>query len=117
MEQQNKVENKPKWWKPAIKGGAGGCWCCGSSEILSLDTRLYYGFGGWTIYKNGEEFFRDDRDVEFDRYKKLSYVEKLIGNDSENEYTAFYYGSLRDATYQRHAKNTWVLINKGQGFA
>lgn len=110
--------SKPVWWKPAIESKGVGCLCCGgTSELLELETKLYFGFGGWNILRNGQEFFCDHRDVELDEYKDLKHVEELIGDDTENEYIANFNRPLRSAVYQRHAKNYWVLIEKGDGFA
>lgn len=111
-------DKKPKWWKPAIENKGMACLCCDTTtDILPLTTKLYTGFGGWCILKNGELFFEDDRDVEFEDFKDLQHVEELIGDDNENEYVARFDSPLRDTQHQRHAKNTWVLIEKGLGFA
>ncbi len=113
----NDVKAK-KWYKPAINGGQGGCLCCPSTAaLLPLKTKLYYGFGGWSITKNGKPFFTDNRDVDFEKYKDLKHVEKLIGEDLKSEYRAIFDSPLRGATYQRHAKNSWVLIDTNEGFA
>lgn len=110
--------NKKEWFKPAIESTGTNCGCCGTTTvILPLNTKLYYGFGGWNISKNGVEFFKDNRDVEFEDYLDLNHVENLIGDNVIDEFTAFFNSPLRDATYQRHSKNNWVLINKGDGFA
>lgn len=110
--------SKPIWWKKAIPAVGSSCICCDTTtEILNLNTKLYFDFGGWTINKNGQPFFSDQRSVDFDEYKDLNHVEALIGEDDENEYTAEVYLPLRSAKYQRHAKNIWVLIEKGNGFA
>lgn len=112
------MKTKKKWWKPAVKNKGYACLCCGeSTEILPLTTKLYFGFGGWSILRNGEHFFQDRRDVEFDQHKDLAFVESMIGGDTENEYIAYYDSALRSAKYQRHAKDNWVLIETGPGFA
>jgi len=113
------MQNKPKWYKKPIENKLHrSCPCCGvTAQVLELDTKLYFGFGGWTITKNNEEFFIDRRDVEFDEYKDLNHVEELIGDDIENEYIAELSTPLRGAIYQRHGKNNWVLISTNIGFA
>lgn len=110
---------KPKWWKPGIEAGGSSCPCCPeTTATLPLDTKLYNGFGGWNIVKNGkEEFFAEDQDKDYDECRDLAYVETLIGDDNENEYVANLSMALRDATYQRHTKGVWVLIRKGPGYA
>lgn len=111
------MENK-SWIKPPIKGLTNTCPHCASpADILPLDTKIYNGFGGWSILKNGSLFFIENKDKDWDDFKDLAYIETLIGNDEENEYTAKYYAPLRDALYQRHTKDYWVLIEQGLGFA
>jgi hypothetical protein len=94
-----------------------GCLCCESSLILPLDTILHQGFGGWSIYKNGELFFVEDHFKEWDDFKKLQYIEEIAEKDPNNNWIAELELPLRDATYQRHEKGKWVLIRKGIGFA
>lgn len=109
---------KPKWWKPSIKQGSYSCLCCGvTSDLLALQTKLYFGVsGGWTITKNKKHFFSDDRQIDFKEYLDLEYVEELIGDDDKSEYLAEFLSPLRSATYQRHCKNSWVLIESGEGW-
>jgi len=110
---------KPKWWKAPIESVGVACLCCGgTSEILEMETTLYWGVaGGWNILKNGQQFFCEDGDKEWDEFKQMKHIEEMIGEDNENEYVANFDSPLRDAKYQRHAKDNWVLIEKGMGFA
>lgn len=109
---------KQHWKKPAIKSSKVTCVCCNSTdEVLALDTLLYMGFGGWNISKNGEPFFVEENNVEFENSKTLSDVEEMIGEDDESEYLAVLFSPLLGATYQRHSKNHWVLIEEDDGFA
>lgn len=102
------TENKkPKWWKPAIEG----------KGSLDLHTQLYLGYGGWLVTKNGETFYSAKIEDDFDGAKSLQDIENMIGEDPESEYIALFFGPLREATYQRHAKDQWVLIETGEGFA
>lgn len=113
-----KEEIKPSWYKQAIEGSGSSCLCCpDTSEILPLGTKIYNGFGGWSINKNGEHFYSAENGLDWDDFKDISYIEELIGEDTENEFTAILSTPLRDAKYQRHSKNNWVLIEKGEGFA
>lgn len=116
---EDKEHAKPSWWKPGIEAPGPGCLCCPqTTELLDLTTKLYNGIGGWNIVKNGtQEFFAEDQNKDFDECRDMHHVESLIGDDEENEYVANFISGLRDATYQRHAKNTWVLIAKGPGYA
>lgn len=123
MEQvkEKTVKNeKPTWWKPGIKAGSASCLCCGglTVEVLALKTKLYNSSaGGWSVTKGGQPFFCDQRDVEFEEYYDVEHIESLIGEDPDTEYLAHVYLPLRSATYQRHSKNNWVLIENGEGYA
>lgn len=111
-----KKENQ-LWLKPSIKNTKVACLCCGStSELLPLETQLYNGFGGWMVVKNGELFYQS-QDEGFDESKNVHDIENEIGEDNENEYLAILFSPLRGATYQRHKKNHWVLIEENEGFA
>lgn len=117
-----KYHIKPTWWKPGIEGGGSSCLCCPQTvALLPMETKLYQSMGGYNVLKNGAEFYGGDPYMddskEWDDLKDLAYVESLIGDDDENEYVCNLDLPLRSAKYQRHAKNQWVLIEKGAGFA
>lgn len=112
-------KNKPKWWKAPIESkGINPCLCCNAlSEILPLETLLFNGFGGWSVNKNGQQFYQAEPNDDFENAKTLNDIEEIIGHDTENEYLAILFTPLRGATFQRHAKDNWVLIEKNGGFA
>lgn len=110
------MEQTKQWLKPAITSHGGGCLCCkGTTDTLDLETYLYP--MGWKILKDGETFFVEDDDKDFDECRDLIYVESLIPKDDNSEYLAIVYLPLRGATYQRHEPNKWVLIEQNEGFA
>ena len=110
--------SKPAWWKPAIEGVSGDCLCCPATvDKLPLNTRMYNGFGGWVIIKDGKQFYRGDSNLEFEEYPTLLKFEKLAKKEPDVEWLADLNLPLRSGTYQRHGDNTWVLIEKGDGFA
>lgn len=112
------VMEKQRWLLPGIEGGPNTCPCCPSTvDILPLDTRLHHCYGGWSVTKNGDHFFQEDRDVDFEDAHTLQDIENRISDDDVNEYRAILMMALRDATYQRHSKGKWVLIEKGPGYA
>jgi hypothetical protein len=82
-----------------------------------MRTRLYRGFGGWMITKNGEPFFMENQDVDFDKSKTLSFIERSAKLEPESDWRTILDLPMRSAIYQRHGKSKWVLIEKGQGFA
>ena len=101
-----------------IKGGVAGCANCGYTEdVLPMDTVLYQGFGGWHITKNGEHYFSEDINKEWEENKKLSSIEEEARKEPNKDWRAHCILPLRDAVYQRQRKDKWVLVEKGQGFA
>jgi len=102
----------------AIKGGVSGCLNCGYTEdVLPMKTKLYNGFGGWTITKDGELYFSESVDNEYDNAKTLSYIERKAKLEPECDWRANLDLPLRSAVYQRHGKSKWVLVKRGHGFA
>ena len=109
---------KPSFLLPPIAGGVSGCLNCGYTEdILPMKTKLYNGFGGWDITKNGEHYFSEDVNKEYDEAKTLSYIERMAKLEPECDWRANLNLPLRSAVYQRHGKSKWVLVERGQGFA
>ena len=103
---------------PPIKGGISGCLNCGyTADVLPMRTRLYSSFGGWHITKNGELYFSENVDTEYDDSKTLSYIERRAKLEPDNDWRAHCDLALRSAVYQRQGKSKWVLVQKGQGFA
>lgn len=109
---------KPSFLLPPIAGGVSGCLNCGYTEdILPMKTKLYNGFGGWDITKNGEHYFSEDVNKEYDEAKTLSYIERMAKLEPECDWRANLNLPLISAVYQRHGKSKWVLVERGQGFA
>lgn len=109
---------KPSFLLPPIAGGFSGCLNCGYTEdVLPMKTKLYNGFGGWDITKNGEHYFSEDVNKEYDEDKTLSYIERMAKLEPECDWRANLNLPLRSAVYQRHGKSKWVLVERGKGFA
>ncbi len=103
---------------PPIKGKHIGCLNCGGTEQkIPMRTRLYYGFGGWMITKNGKLFFMEENDREFSKCKTLSYIERRAKLEPNNDWRAHLDLPLRSAVYQRHGDSKWMLVESGIGFA
>jgi hypothetical protein len=101
----------PMWTKkPTYRGKTA------DSKTLPLSKQFKYETGiGWVIYKNGDTLFYEQNpgEVAF----SLMEVERMIGEDNQNEYTAQYESLTSSLLYQRHSKNNWVLVGVGPGIA
>jgi hypothetical protein len=94
-----------------------GCLCCESLELhLPFDTVLYQGFGGWSITKDGQHFFSEDSDKEFDEMKTLAYIEEIASKEPDADWRAICDTPLHGETYQRQ-NGKWVLVEQNEGFA
>lgn len=112
------TEIKQKWWKQGIEGGTGGCLCCPATvSKLPMTTRLYQGFGGWSIKKDGVHIYSGESGKKFNEYPTLLKFENQARKEPNIEWIAQVDLPLRSGVYQRHGKNSWVLIEKGNGFA
>ena len=95
-----------------------GCLNCGGTEdILPLNTVLYYGFGGYAVYKNGKHFYSGDPQGEWKSYKKLLYIEKIAAKSMKAQWEVRLDNPLRGATWRRRAEGVWVLTETNRGFA
>lgn len=109
---------KKNWKKKGIEAGHAGCLCCpGNVELLPLSTVLYQGFGGYCVLKDGKIIHSDDPKKEMKEFKKLQYFEDMAKSDPLHDYRVTLDLPLRDAVYQRHDDDKWVLIKSGEGFA
>lgn len=117
-------KNKLSWYiKPLdTKKIFHGCLNCGGTEqILGLETRLYNGFGGWSITKDGKLYFEESpllsEEKKWNEWKQLKEIEKEAKKDPNHDWRAIFDLALRGGQYQRHGDNKWVLIESNRGFA
>ncbi len=101
-----------------IESKGGGCLCCGGTKnILSLDTQLYNGMGGYSVKKNGELYYQASIDDEFDGCKSLQDIENEAIKEPDADWRVIVYLPLRGGSYQRQAPGHWVLYEQNEGFA
>ena len=91
--------------------------CEQDDTILPMDTKIIAGFGMADIYKDGEIFYSADHNLDWDEAKDLLHFERIAVKSPTSDWRFELNLPLRSATYQRQAKNQWVLIEKGLGFA
>lgn len=100
-----------------IKKKHRGCLCCeGLGHEIPLDTVLHNGMSGWTITKDGELFFADDYDKEWEEFKTLAFIEEYAVKEPDADWRAICYTPLHGETYQRQ-DGKWLLVEENQGFA
>lgn len=105
--------------QPLVKNAfRGGCLhCAGSHDLLEMDTELYQGFGGYHVEKNGEVFYFPDSDLKWEEYKTLAQIEEDAAKEPDADWRVILNNPFRGATWQRHGKDEWVLIETNLGFA
>lgn len=90
--------------------------CPQTEETLPLNTVLYYGFGGYSVQKNGKHYFKGDPQGVWDSFPTLRKFENLA-RKVRAKWEIVLDNPLRGATWRRKGKNNWVLIETNQGFA
>jgi len=94
-------------------GFRSGCLNCGPNpRRLVLRTRLAVGFGMVAVKRDGAMVWCGD-----DERVLLRRFELRARNDPNHDWRVSFDGPLSSTTYQRHERNTWVLIERGMGFA
>lgn len=96
-----------------------GCACCPVPTIVaSLDKTIAVGFGSANCTKDGEEIYDGERDYQDGKEPKtIGDMETLAKADPDHDWQVTFYGPLHGETYQRHAEDTWVMIESNMGFA
>ena len=108
-----------------------GCLNCGGGEMrrrgksapitCALVTKLYQGFGGWHIERDGKTWYRaaqiEDGRSAWRNCRTLRWAERRARLDPDHDWRAVCDLPLRSATYQRQGRNRWVLVASGPGFA
>jgi len=90
-----------------------------TDDKLKMNTVLYYGFGGYTVKKNGELFYEGDPQGEWDSFKKLRDIEKEAKEEPKSKWEVILYDPLNGATWTRNRlkKGEWILTETNEGFA
>lgn len=111
-----KVKNWKK--KPIEDGVSSGCLCCGvKGSKLSMDRPLAVGFGGVMITRNGETIWSgDDMEMTVQHAEDMA-VHDARSDDKNPDWRITFDAPLWSGTWQRHDKESWMLIEKGLGFA
>ena len=102
-----------------------GCLNCGGGEMrkenaiikASMNTRIYNGFGGWTILKDNKVVYMGPTDAEWEDYPTLMKFENMARKDPDHDWRLILDAPLRGREYQRQGHNNWVLIRSDEGFA
>ena len=101
-----------------IKGGIGGCPCCGYQHSVAPDNMVIaVGFGEATVTKNGKIIYDELSIKNEEDLWTLEDAELEALKDEDNDWRIHLVAPLSERHYQRQGKNHWVLYAKGQGFA
>ena len=108
-----------KWIRlEPIKGGRGGCPCCGyQHDILPEESIIGVGFGDASLTKNGEVIFQEVNRMNFKDIMTCKQAEELAIKDPDNDWRIHLVAQLSERHYQRQGEKHWVLYEKGMGFA
>lgn len=110
---------RPKWKKlKALPGANNGCLCC--PPILgkfNLNGRIAIGFGYAAVECDGKPIWSEAPDAEFEDCWTGRKAENRARKSPNHDWRIVIHGPLSGRTYQRHQKNTWVLVESNMGFA
>ncbi len=111
---------KSQWWNklPSIPGFNNSCFNCPPiSPTLKLTRRIAVGFGFAGVTKDGEVVWSEPANAAWKDLPRLRKFENMARKDPNHDWRAVMDGPLHGETYQRHAKNRWVLVLRSKGFA
>lgn len=95
-----------------------GCLHCPETEdLLDIKTKLYNGFGGYSVYKDAKYFWSELNDKDYEKCATVRKVENMVRLDPEALWEIRLDLPLRSAVWKREEKNRWVLVATGLGFA
>ena len=96
----------------------GGCpACAGSEDVLTMDTVLYNGFGGYQVECDEKLFYMGDPNASFDSFKTLGEIERTAIKNPEKKWKVILNNPLRGATWERQKDVHWSLTETNRGFA
>lgn len=114
-----KAPNKSWQPQPAIEGHV-YCNCCGGGRDKSgEDFLVAVGFGSAGVTANGEHIIEEQEwgDGQYEGDVTLSLVERVAQTRPDADWRIYMHGPLSGQVYQRHANETWALIERDEGFA
>lgn len=86
--------------------------CPPKPTLLSMNAILGVGFGSVTVSRDGEVVWSGDS-----WSKKVRSVERQARREPGRDWRIVFYAPLYEVEYQRHDRDTWHLIRRGEGFA
>lgn len=99
--------------EPLTEPAWNGCANCPPKPIsLTMEHRLAVGFGIVSVWCDDERVWSGDNWL-----KKMRSVERAARRDPDHSWTVHFYGPLNEVRYQRHGRDEWHLVEKGDGFA
>jgi hypothetical protein len=110
------------WSKlPAIeqKNVRTACLCCGTpTATFPSDGLICVGFGDAHLSRDGDVVWSEPQGPEDDAAVMTgAQAEALAATDPDHDWRIVIYGPLSGRTYQRHATNTWFMVEQNEGFA
>lgn len=101
---------------PEQAGLRSGCLTCGPQPVtLDIEAEIAVGFGYAGVTCDGREIWSESGADE-DCWTCLD-AERAAAKDPNHDWRIVFSGPLSAATYQRHDVCSWVLVEKGEGFA
>lgn len=91
--------------------------CMCDDRKLKMNERVYAGFGMAKIIKGKKDVYIEEPNLDYSKAPTLMKFELMARKNPRADWRYILDLPLRNAVYQRHGKNLWVLVEKGLGFA
>jgi len=95
------------------------CLCCGTpAATFPADGYISIGFGDAHLARDGEVVWFEQMGNEEDAEVMTgAQAEEIAAADPDHDWRIVMIGPLSGRTYQRHAENSWVMVEQNEGFA
>lgn len=103
---------------PALGGRNNPCLNCQPIlPKLSMQGRIAVGFGYAALTRDGESIWEESGSAEYAECMTVRAAEKRAQRNPKHDWRIVLHGPLHGETYQRQGRNTWILVEKNNGFA
>jgi len=86
-------------------------------HVLSLDKVIAVGFGAAFVTRDGETIWQEDIRAEWNILWTVQQAEDEAAKEPERDWRIHLIGALAEGHWQRQDVATWVMYEKGEGFA
>ncbi len=103
--------------QPILEGLLNPCGCCPFiPSQASMCKLIAVGFGQAVVTCDGK-IVLDGEDSRRKKFLTFKVAERMAAKKPKSDWRVILHGPLHGETYQRQGKESWMLIEKNEGFA